>query len=226
VRRVRRNVPGLPQAILNRISAAIVLSAAVHVLLVYGFSLTEGTSTTKPSGIIQARLQPIPLSAPLRSIAQDTHPDLPTPQDAIPNVVASEPVSAAQPVAIPDVPVPEPQPSKDRDESSVIPDLVHYAASQLDVYPRALQTIAPAYPTGALETQTAGFVTLLVLIDEVGRVMGTTVVDATPDGVFEQAAQQALAEAIFYPAQREGHSVRSRILVKVEFDPSAAAAMH
>ncbi|HXF16254.1 MAG TPA: TonB family protein [Burkholderiales bacterium] len=141
-------------------------------------------------------------------------------------MVASEPVSAAQPVAIPDVPVPEPQPSKDRDESSVIPDLVHYAASQLDVYPRALQTIAPAYPTGALETQTAGFVTLLVLIDEVGRVMGTTVVDATPDGVFEQAAQQALAEAIFYPAQREGHSVRSRILVKVEFDPSAAAAMH
>jgi protein TonB len=51
-------------------------------------------------------------------------------------------------------------------------------------------------------------------------------VDATPDGVFEQAAQQALAEAIFYPAQKEGRSVRSRILVKVEFDPSSAATVH
>ena len=224
MRRVRRNVPGLPQAILNRISAAIVLSAAVHVLLVYGFSLTEGTSTIQPSGVIQARLQPIPLSAPL-SIAHDTHPDLPTPQDAIQNVVASEPVSAAQPVATPDASVPEPPPSMDGNETSIIPDPVHYAAKELDVYPRALQTIAPTYPAGAMETQTAGFVTLLVLIDEVGRVMGSTVVDATPDGVFELAAQQALAEAVFYPAQREGHSVRSRILIKVEFDPSAAAAM-
>jgi protein TonB len=65
-------------------------------------------------------------------------------------------------------------------------------------------------------------VTLLVMIDEAGRVEGTSVVDAVPDGVFEQAAQQALANAAFYPAQKDGRTVRSRILIKVEFDPAAA----
>jgi outer membrane biosynthesis protein TonB len=48
------------------------------------------------------------------------------------------------------------------------------------------------------------------------------VTDAAPGGVFEQVAQQALANAAFYPAQKEGRTVRSRILIKVEFDPALA----
>ncbi len=65
--------------------------------------------------------------------------------------------------------------------------------------------------------------TLLVLIDEAGRVVGTSVTDAAPDGVFEQAAQQAVENAVFYPAQKDGRTVRSRILIKVEFDPGVVA---
>lgn len=71
----------------------------------------------------------------------------------------------------------------------------------------------------ARDSKVAGSVTLLVLIDEAGRVVGTSVMDATLDGVFEQAAQQALANAAFYPAQKDGRMVRSRVLIKVEFDP-------
>ena len=48
--------------------------------------------------------------------------------------------------------------------------------------------------------------------------------DAAPDGVFEQAAQQALADAAFFPAQKDGRAVRSRILMKIEFDPATADA--
>lgn len=43
--------------------------------------------------------------------------------------------------------------------------------------------------------------------------------DATPDGVFEQAAQQALVNAAFCPAQKDGRMVCSRVLIKVDFDP-------
>jgi protein TonB len=68
-------------------------------------------------------------------------------------------------------------------------------------------------------------VTLEVLIDESGRVTQTSVVDAVPAGIFEQAAQQAMADALFYPAQKDGRIVRSRILVKVEFSANAADAM-
>ena len=107
---------------------------------------------------------------------------------------------------------------------TIVPDTVHYPAKDLDIYPQASKRIAPAYPGSARDAQIAGSVTLLVMIDEAGRVEGTSVVDAVPDGVFEQAAQQALASAAFYPAQKDGRTVRSRILVKVEFDPAAAQA--
>lgn len=105
-----------------------------------------------------------------------------------------------------------------------IPDPVHYPAKDLDIYPQASKRITPVYPEMARDSKVAGSVTLLVLIDEAGRVVGTSVMDAAPDGVFEQAAQQALANAAFYPAQKDGRTVRSRILIKVEFDPSLADA--
>ena len=82
----------------------------------------------------------------------------------------------------------------------------------------------PVYPEMARDSKVAGFVTLLVLIDETGGVVDTSVMDAMPQGVFEQAAQQALANAAFYPAQKDGRMVRSRVLIKVEFDPELTAA--
>ena len=105
-----------------------------------------------------------------------------------------------------------------------IPDPVHYPATDLDIYPQALTRINPFYPETARESKIAGFVTLLVLIDEAGRVVGTSVMDATPDGVFEQAALQALANTAFYPAQKDGRLVGSRVLIKIEFDPELTAA--
>jgi protein TonB len=102
-----------------------------------------------------------------------------------------------------------------------IPDTVHYPANELDIYPQALTRIAPDYPEAARDAHVAGSVTLLVLIDEVGKVVDASVTDAVPDGVFEQTAQAALANASFYPAQKDGRPVRSRILIKVEFDPEA-----
>ncbi len=104
-----------------------------------------------------------------------------------------------------------------------LPDPVHYPARDLDVYPQALRPLTPVYPEAARDAQISGFVTLQVLIDESGRVTGTSVVDTAPDGVFEQAARDALANAAFYPARKDGRSVRSRILIKVEFDPAGVA---
>jgi protein TonB len=62
-------------------------------------------------------------------------------------------------------------------------------------------------------------VTLRVTIDAGGRVVEASVVDAAPEGVFEQVAQQKMAETAFFPAQRNGRSVRCRVLVRIDFDP-------
>lgn len=106
-------------------------------------------------------------------------------------------------------------------ELAAIPDHALYEARELDVYPRSLRPISPAYPAGARDAQLAGSVTLLVLIDEGGRVLSASIVDAEPGGVFDQAAREAVVATAFYPAQRNGRQVRSQTLIKVEFDPRA-----
>lgn len=99
------------------------------------------------------------------------------------------------------------------------PDLVHYAAKDLDVFPQLQAALRPDYPQSALQQKMAGTVTLLVLVDEAGRVTGVSVVDAAPQGMFDDSARQALSSAAFVPAQRDGRKVRSRILVNVSYDP-------
>lgn len=132
---------------------------------------------------------------------------------------AGIPIATATPIE------PDPVASTGNDVAmATIPDPIHYPAAEIDIYPQALRRIAPIYPETARNAQLAGSVTLAVLIDEAGKVVGTSVMDSVPAGVFEEAAQQALADSTFYPAQKDGRSVRSRILIRVEFDPALAEA--
>jgi periplasmic protein TonB len=99
----------------------------------------------------------------------------------------------------------------------LVRDLTWYPARQLDVFPRALATPRPAYPAAAQSLQ--GEVTLLLLIDEAGTVHEVSVVEAQPPGMFDEAASVAFRDVHFEPAMKDGRAVRSRILVKVAFNP-------
>ncbi|MBI3529527.1 MAG: energy transducer TonB [Betaproteobacteria bacterium] len=211
-------------------SAAIALSAALHVFLIYGFSLSADPGPGVRVTVIRARLMsPQPAASARRARLPERlgPPDFSRPAP----VALSQPESsaAAELSAVPTpttTPIdPEPVVPAGNDAAiATIPDPVHYPAKDLDIYPQALRRITPVYPETARDAQVAGAVTLLVLIDEVGKVVGTSVMDAAPDGVFEEAAQQALANAMFYPAQKDGRMVRSRVLIKVEFDPELTGA--
>jgi protein TonB len=208
-------------------SAAVALSAALHVVLIYGLSLPAGPGTDARLTVIHARLSPAQSSAnPQRAKttgrkqAPDSSGPAPVPTPTASNPVTETPTAPAS-TLVPDDPEPAVSAAGNA-PGTIAPDTVHYPAKDLDIYPQASRRITPSYPRSARDAQIAGSVTLLVMIDEAGRVEGTSVVDAVPDGVFEQAAQQALANAAFYPAQKDGRTVRSRILIKVEFDPAAA----
>ena len=230
MRRVRPTSPELSTAIFGRMSAAVVASGALHVFLIYGFSLPAESGPGAYITVIQARLTSPqrserlqPPKTPERTVAPEPARAaiiLPSPPAA--DAVA-EPPTAPIPTTLSNDP--EAAPSTGADAASLpIPDPVHYPAKNLDLYPQALRRITPASPQAARDAQVTGSVTLLVLIDETGRVVGTSVMDSAPDGVFEQAALRALADAAFFPAQKDGRAVRSRILVKVEFDPASAEA--
>jgi len=206
--------------------AAVALSAALHIFLIYGFSLPAESGPAGWTSIINARLAPSLPAANHQQVVAPEHSRKPGP---LPRAVSSpasheevvEPLKAPEAAMV----AADPEPvvaTSDVATIPSIPDPVHYPVRDLDIYPQALNPIRPVYPHEARVAQIGGSVTLLVLIDEAGRVVGTSVADAAPGGLFEQAALQALAGSAFYPAQKDGRTVRSRILVKLEFDPAAA----
>lgn len=226
---------------MDRLGAAVVVSALAHVLLVYGFVLPEGSRGAPHAIVIQARIEvaqeksdaalteaiaPRVLrasnpAAPTRRAADDpgakspgaTQPAAPSSPSTADAGFSSDSAQAAAAI--------EPVTPRGETEAAAIPDFVHYEARELDIYPRPLRPISPTYPADARDGRVAGSVTLSVLIDEGGRVVSASVVDADPVGVFDQAAEEAVATTAFYPAQRNGRTVRSQMLVKVEFDPRA-----
>jgi periplasmic protein TonB len=104
----------------------------------------------------------------------------------------------------------------------LIVDPAWYEAKDLDAYPRSLSPLEPGYPDAAAGA--SGEVILLLKIDELGRLQGASIVRADPEGVFEAQALQAVEAAHFWPAQREGQAVRSRIVVKIRFAPQVQAS--
>jgi protein TonB len=212
-------------------AAAVALSVALHVLLIYGFSLPVDSAPGARIAVIHARLE-LPRVSATHGKAERSEINAspvsapPKPMTLPPPLSQTEP--EPEPAPVPASSVHDSQPvlaSSDTTASLNIPDPVQYPAKDLDIYPQPLRPIMPLYPSAAREAQLAGFVTLMVSIDETGRVVGTSVTDAAPDGVPQQVAPQALAVAAFYPAQKEGRTVRSRILIKIEFDPALADAM-
>jgi protein TonB len=198
------------------------MSATLHLYLIYGLALQPTHSPADHLSIINARLLPetAVLKRPaLVALAASQRHRIPPAQPQVPSL--PEPI---------ETPVPSAQtlPAGDRSPelegpTASLPDPVHYAARELDVYPQPLNRIEHVYPQMALAGEIGGSVTLLMLIDETGRVTDVSVVDASPQDVFEDSALRALAATTYSPAQKSGRAVRSRILVKVDYDPAASA---
>lgn len=243
MRRIRHTSAGISPTRLSRPAAAFALSAAIHVLLIQGIAIPPGTGLPALVTLlhVQLELAPVPrqhtirtdmareraatgssaeagatLPSPISPVMMNPGLTLPTtaeslPTPATPGAAAADGyLTPANAVAV---------------SSSLLADPVHYAARDLDIFPQTKSPITPAYPIAAIAARSSGFVTMHVLIDEAGRVVRADVVDAAPYGIFDEAARQAVTAAAFHPAQKDGRVVRSRVLVRIEFDPASANAV-
>jgi protein TonB len=217
MRRVRREV-ALPAGAGGRMFWALALSVLLHAGVLLGIGGRSGGTPAPKAGVLSARLVALPASVPPveRNVPARVAESAPASRaagsdagaTASPGAVAT-PVREAPPPAAAPIEVP----------AEAFPDSTHYAANELDVYPRLGARLAPAYPPSALGERIPGKVTLQVMIDERGRVTEASVVDAEPAGVFDESAREAFLHAAFLPAERGGRAVRSRILVHLHFDP-------
>jgi protein TonB len=93
----------------------------------------------------------------------------------------------------------------------------------VDVHPSPQQPVRPEYPDEAGMQGVAGNITLLLLIDERGVVREASVMEANPEGYFEESALGAFRAARFAPAQKNGRAVKSRVLIRVTYELGSAS---
>lgn len=76
------------------------------------------------------------------------------------------------------------------------------------------------YPPQAKRDGVTGYVVLNLLINAEGEVEKVQILEAQPEGVFEEAARDAVADWRFTPARYEGRDVRVWARQRIRFDLS------
>ena len=90
---------------------------------------------------------------------------------------------------------------------------------ELDVRPRQINDVDLIYPRRAYEMRTRGKVALQIFISDEGKVDEVNIIEATPPGIFEEAALNATLALQFTPGEKNGQRVRSRKTIEIAFDP-------
>jgi TonB family protein len=211
MRRLRQVSPQIVSPGVARLMGAFVASLCFHAALLALPGARPGASPQPRTTVLHATLQAA--SPKLEPSSRRSF--------AVPSALSTPETLPGEPAEWPpdpgiSVPVPEAAAVADAGIPA-LRDLVHYEAKELDTYPQLRAPLNPVYPQAALAQGTAGAVTVLVLIDETGKVTEASVIDAVPAGYYEDSARDALLQAAFWPASREGRNVRSRILVNMAF---------
>lgn len=193
-------------------------SLAVHLVLIFGLHVKVAQQAGRPQVAMEVRIERM-----VEAESKDTLSTILPDKTEKPMVVAevtprdevATPKSAARPAS------PEIESSSSllpALEMPLIEDPTYYPAKQLDLHPVALDSIKPAYPEKGVELGVDGKVILLLLVDEGGVVKDASVVEADPEGIFEESALTAFRNARFAPAQKNGRAVKSRVLIRVSYE--------
>mgnify|MGYP006280549545 FL=1 len=199
-----------------RLIKAFALSAVVHAMVMVALPVNPTGGEPQVVTTITARLmpsvedpvveQPLPESAKVRETAP------------APVIEPRKPVES-KPEPKSELPVAKDVPSAPTSgiEVPFIRDPTYYPAKQLDVYPQPLTAIKLDYPESAASARVDGRVVVLLLIDEFGIVNDASIVEAQPEGYFEDAALAVFRAARFTPGQKQGRAVKSRVLLQVKY---------
>ena len=88
----------------------------------------------------------------------------------------------------------------------------------VDQAPQPAARLELEYPAGAKREGVEGYVTVSLLIDDRGEVQRVRVLEADPEGVFEQAATRAARNWAFEPARYQGEAVKVWARQKIRFE--------
>lgn len=92
-----------------------------------------------------------------------------------------------------------------------------YAVGQLDAPLAVVSKTPPAYPPAAKRRNIEGWIKVKFVVDEQGRVDHVSVLDAEPEGVFEQSVLRSIGGWRFKPGTIKGMAVKAQVEQTITF---------
>ncbi len=91
-----------------------------------------------------------------------------------------------------------------------------FSSSELDQKPRLVYQVNPKYPSELAKKEVAGRVTVMMVVDQEGRVMNPRIENST-DPAFDSAVLAAVRQWRYEPALKDGVKVAARVRVPISF---------
>lgn len=95
----------------------------------------------------------------------------------------------------------------------------YFKSSEVDKRAEPIEVSPLLYPEAAYRRRLAGKVIVRIYVNEAGTIDAMDVLEASPPGVFEQAAVDALLATRFKPAELLGRPVKNVKTIEIGFDP-------
>lgn len=92
-----------------------------------------------------------------------------------------------------------------------------FEMGEVDRAPMGMYQTQPVYPFRAKRMQIEGTVTIRFLVGTNGHTSKFSVINADPEGIFEEAVRQAVAAWRFEPAQKDGKKVATWVVTPIRF---------
>lgn len=220
----------------KQIAIAAALSACFHLGLLFGFG--DGNTASENKVIVEdvGLDQNIPPPPPPPAVKgeeendEQANDDVLLPDDLLSSGLADSPVSSVAIDALTQVVKPEalrpPRPDSlhvgipsgaQRNNGQRARESITFTLKDLDKVPQAIYKVAPQYPFDLRSANIAGEVTMILYVDQRGRVVDVDVVNSTNPG-FVNNAVEAARKWRFEPGMRKGTAVSFKMQLPIKFN--------
>lgn len=90
-------------------------------------------------------------------------------------------------------------------------------ATDVDIPPRVIRAASPQYPLKAERDKITGYIKLRFVVTKDGNAIDTTVVESSPEGVFDKSALEAIESYRFKPGMKDGKAVDVQVSLPIKF---------
>lgn len=92
-----------------------------------------------------------------------------------------------------------------------------FGSDEVDQAPRVVKQERPVYPLVARRRNLSGKVTVKFLVDQTGRVAKPKILEAHPQGIFEESVLESVTKWQFKPGMYRGKEVATWVVLPIQF---------